>query len=76
MPAILKALEGSRPEFPLVGQLAAEYGFVVEGGTSAQAVPVYEVMAENFSAYWAGQQDLATTVQKVQTRMAERIAAK
>lgn len=76
VPGVLKALEGQRPEFPLVGEYAAAYGFVVKGGTSAQAVPVYEVLAENFSAYWAGQQDLDTTLQKAQAGMAEKLAAK
>jgi multiple sugar transport system substrate-binding protein len=76
VPSVLKALEPARPEFPLVGQYAADFGFVVKGGTSAQAVPVYEVLAENFSAYWAGQQDLDTTLQKAQAGMAEKFAAK
>jgi multiple sugar transport system substrate-binding protein len=55
VPSVLEAMAGERPEFPLVGQYAADYGFVVNGGTAAQAVPTYEAIATAFSAVWSGQ---------------------
>jgi multiple sugar transport system substrate-binding protein len=73
VPAVLESLKAKRPEFPLVGEHAAEYAFVVKGGTSAQAVPVYEVLAENFSGYWAGQLDLDTALANARKGMEERL---
>ncbi len=55
MPSVLESMAGERPEFPLVGQYAADYGFVVNGGTAAQAVPTYEAIATAFSSVWSGQ---------------------
>lgn len=55
VPSVLQAMAADRPEFPLVGQYAADYGFVVNGGTAAQAVPTYEAIATAFSAVWSGQ---------------------
>jgi len=74
VPAVLEALKDRRPEFPLVGQHAADHGFVVSGGTFAEAVPIYEIMAENFSGYWAGQLDLDTALANVEAGMAEALA--
>jgi len=73
VPAILQAMAAARPEFPLVGDFANRYGFVVTGGTAAYAVPVYEVLAEKFSAFWAGQIDLDTALKQAAQGMAERI---
>jgi multiple sugar transport system substrate-binding protein len=73
VPAILQAMAATRPEFPLVGDFANRYGFVVTGGTASYAVPVYEVLAEKFSAFWAGQIDLDTALKQAAEGMAERI---
>lgn len=73
VPEILKAMAASRSEFPLVGDFVDRYGFVVTGGTAAYAVPVYEVLAEKFSAFWAGQIDLDTALKQAAEGMAERI---
>lgn len=73
VPEILKAMAAARPEFPLVGDFVDRYGFVVTGGTAAYAVPVYEVLAEKFSAFWAGQLDLDTALKQAAEGMAERI---
>lgn len=73
VPGVLEQLVDTRPEFPLVGEHAAKYGFVVKGGTSAAAVPIYEVMAQNFSGYWAGQIDLDTALANTAKGMAERL---
>lgn len=73
VPEILKAMASARPEFPLVGDFVDRYGFVVTGGTAAYAVPVYEVLAEKFSAFWAGQLDLDTALKQAAEGMADRI---
>ncbi|MFO1068275.1 MAG: sugar ABC transporter substrate-binding protein [Geminicoccaceae bacterium] len=75
VPAILDAMSATRPEFKLVGEHAASNAFVVRGGTSAQAVPIYEVLAQNFSGYWAGQLDLDTALKNATAGMAEKLAA-
>ncbi|MGO4125777.1 sugar ABC transporter substrate-binding protein [Inquilinus sp. YAF38] len=73
VPEILKAMAAARPEFPLVGDFVDRYGFVVTGGTAAYAVPIYEVLAEKFSAFWAGQLDLDTALKQAAEGMADRI---
>ncbi len=55
VPSVLAGMADTRPEFPLVGEYADAYGFVVNGGTAAEAVPMYEAIAQAFSAVWAGQ---------------------
>lgn len=52
--SVLKGLAAKRPEFPLVADHISKYGFVVNGGTAAYAVPVYTALAQEFSAVWAG----------------------
>jgi multiple sugar transport system substrate-binding protein len=73
VPGVLNALKDRRPEFPLVGDYAAKYAFVIDGGTSAQAVPIYEVLAQNFSGYWAGQLTLDQALQNAQKGMGEKL---
>ena len=71
VPAVLAALKDQRPEFPLVGEHADQYGFVVTGGTAANAVPIYEVLAEHFSSYWAGLSDLDSALSAAAEGMRE-----
>lgn len=52
--SVLRGLMAKRPEFPLVADHINKYGFVVNGGTAAYAVPVYTALAQEFSAVWAG----------------------
>jgi multiple sugar transport system substrate-binding protein len=66
-------MKDKRPEFPLVGDDAAKYAFVEAGGTSAQAVPIYEVLAQNFSGYWAGQLGLDQALQNAQKGMEDKL---
>ena len=73
VPAVLGALKDKRPEFPLVGDYAAKYAFVIDSGTTAQAVPIYEVLAQNFSGYWAGQLTLDQALQNAQRGMEEKL---
>lgn len=52
--SVLRSMAAKRPEFPLVADHIKKYGFVVNGGTAAYAVPVYTALAQEFSAVWAG----------------------
>lgn len=74
IPSILEGMSDQRPEFPLIGQFAADYGFVINGGTAAYAVPVYEVLAQEFSGYWSGQTDIDTALSQAASGMAEAMA--
>jgi multiple sugar transport system substrate-binding protein len=76
MPAVLERLSDKRPEFKLVGDYAANYGFVVQGGTASYAVPVYSALADTFSSYWAGQITVDAALQKADAAMAAAMARK
>ncbi len=73
MSSILEQLSGERPEFALISDHATRYGYVVTGGTEAFAVPIYEVLAEKFSGFWAGQSDASTALREAAAGMADRI---
>lgn len=74
VPSILEGMADVRPEFPLIGQFAADYGFVINGGTASYAVPVYEVLAQAFSGYWSGQTDIDTALSQAADGMAQAVA--
>ena len=64
-------LADTRPDLVQVGDYASNYGFVMNGGTSANALSVYELQAQEFTGYWAGTQDLDTAIANAATGMAE-----
>jgi multiple sugar transport system substrate-binding protein len=76
MPEVLEKLSDKRPEFKLIGDYAAKYGFVVKGGTAPYAVPVYSALADIFSSYWAGQITVDVALRKADTAMAAAMAQK
>lgn len=61
----------ARPDLVQVGDFASNYGFVMNGGTSANALSVYEVQAKEFTGYWAGTQDLDTALANATAGMTE-----
>ena len=71
---VMEALRDRRPDFPLMARFLEEYAYVVNGGTAAYAVPVYEIMAEEFSAVWAGDQTIEQALSAAETRMARAVA--
>lgn len=73
VPAVLDALADKRPEFALVARTAAADGFVVKGGAGAGAVPIYNLMAQHFSAYWAGGEDIDAALKAVNDGMAAQL---
>lgn len=70
---VLSSLADIRPEFPTVAEYLERYAYVVNGGTADYAVPVYEVMAEEFSAVWSGDQSIDTALVHTEQRMKELI---
>jgi multiple sugar transport system substrate-binding protein len=43
----------------------------MNGGTSANALGIYEAQAKEFTGYWAGTQDLDTTMKNITASMTE-----
>ena len=70
-PAVVAKVAAERPDLVQLGEFASSYGYVMNGGTSENAFPVYELQAKEFTAYWSGQQDLDTTLANVSAGMAE-----
>ncbi len=72
--SVLAGLSASRPDFANLSEYLEKYAYVVNGGTAAYAVPVYEVLAEEFSAVWAGQKEIDAALESAATRMAEKMS--
>jgi multiple sugar transport system substrate-binding protein len=70
-PALVQTLTKDRPDLAKLGAYAGQYGFVMNGGTSAKALQIYELQAKEFTGYWAGAQPLDTTLQHVSAGMAD-----
>ena len=68
---ITSALSADRPDLVTLGEFAGQYGFVMNGGTSAKALQVYELQAKEFTAYWSGAKSLDDALAAVSTGMAE-----
>ena len=64
-------LAEERPDLVQVGEFASSHGFVMNGGTSANALSVYEVQAAEFTGFWAGTQDLETALSRASTAMSD-----
>lgn len=64
-------IAAERPDLVQVGDYASNFGFVMNGGTSANALGVYEAQAKEFTGYWAGTQDLDTTMKNITASMTE-----
>ncbi|KQU74522.1 ABC transporter substrate-binding protein [Aminobacter sp. DSM 101952] len=57
-PEVVKEVATERPDLVKLGEFASKYGYVMNGGTSAKALSVYELQAKEFTGYWSGQQSL------------------
>lgn len=69
--AVLDNIAAERPDLVQLGEVAGNYGFVMDGGTSARALDIYELQAREFTGYWAGTQSLDEALRNVATGMAE-----
>ena len=62
---IMNAHAGDRLDMLMMAEHTAKYGKVMNGGTEGGAFSVYSNMAENFTAYWAGDMELDTAIANV-----------
>lgn len=67
-------LAAERPDLVQVGEYASTYGFVMRGATSANALAIYELQAKEFTGFWAGTQDLDTTMANTAAGMTTLLA--
>mgnify|MGYP003674115609 CR=1 FL=1 len=72
--ALMTALAGDRPDMLMMGEHTAQYGFVMNGGASSNALGLYSNMAENFTAYWADELDIDTAINNVTEFMEKEFA--
>ena len=70
-PEVVQDVAGERPDLVKLGEFAGKYGYVMNGGTSAKALSVYELQAKEFTGYWSGQQSLDDALKNTETGMAE-----
>jgi multiple sugar transport system substrate-binding protein len=66
-------LAADRPDLVKLGQFAGQYGFVMNGGTAAKTLPVYELQAKEFTGYWAGTESEDQAIANVAKGMAEML---
>lgn len=70
-PDVVKEVAAERPDLVKLGEFAGKYGYVMNGGTSAKALSVYELQAKEFTGYWSGQQSLDDALKNTEKGMAE-----
>lgn len=70
-PEVVKEVAGERPDLVKLGEFAGKYGYVMNGGTSAKALSVYELQAKEFTGYWSGQQSLDDALKNTEKGMTE-----
>ncbi|MBV9243337.1 MAG: sugar ABC transporter substrate-binding protein [Methylobacteriaceae bacterium] len=68
--AVVQKVAAERPDLVKLGAYAGKYGFVMNGGTSAKTLQVYELQAKEFTGYWAGTQSLDQAIANVVKGMA------
>lgn len=70
-PALIEKIAKERPDLVKLGSFAAQYGFVMNGATSAKTLPIYELQAKQFTGYWAGTQSLDAALAAVTAGMTD-----
>lgn len=70
-PEVVAAVAEERPDLAKLGAYAGDYGFVMNGGTSANALSIYELQASEFTAYWADQKSLDDALAATAAGMSE-----
>lgn len=70
-PDVVKDVAAERPDLVKLGEFASKYGYVMNGGTSAKALSVYELQAKEFTGYWSGQQSLDDALANTEKGMTE-----
>lgn len=70
-PEVVAKIAAERPDLVKLGEFAGKYGYVMTGATSANALPVYELQAKEFTGYWSGQQSVDEALSKTKAGMQE-----
>ena len=70
-PDVCKEVAAERPDLVKLGEFASKYGYVMNGGTSAKALSVYELQAKEFTGYWSGQQSLDDALKNTEKGMTD-----
>lgn len=68
-PDIVAKVADERPDLVKLGEFAGKYGYVMRGGTSANALSVYELQAKEFTGYWSGAETLDEALSNAQAGM-------
>lgn len=68
-PGVVAKIAEERPDLVQLGEFASQYGYVVNGATSANALSVYELQAQHFTGYWTGQETLDEALSAVSSGM-------
>ncbi len=71
----VKQVAEKRPDLVPLGEYASKYGYVMRGATSANALAIYALQAEQFTGYWGGTQSLDATL-KATTEGMEKLLSK
>ena len=69
--SVVADIADERPDLVLLGEYASNYGFVMNGGTAAKALSVYELQAKEFTGFLSGGQSLDEALAKTEAGMAE-----
>ena len=59
----------AKPDLLKMAEYAGWYGYVMNGGNTANALKIYELQASEFSAYWSGHKTAEQAQAAVQARM-------
>lgn len=65
----LDRVADDRPDLVQLGDFASSYGFVMTGGTSGDALSVYDAQADAFTGYWAGTRSLDAAISEAESEM-------
>lgn len=65
----LSRVSEERPDLVQLGEFASSYGFVMNGGTSANALTIYDVQAREFTGYWAGTKTIDEALSNAESEM-------
>jgi multiple sugar transport system substrate-binding protein len=70
---VLSAMAATRPDFSTVAEYLDKYSYVINDGTAPYAVPVYQILADEFSAVWAGQESIDAALASAALHMTSTI---
>jgi multiple sugar transport system substrate-binding protein len=70
-PKAVAEIANKRPDLVQLGEYAGAYGYVMNGGASANALAIYELQAKEFTGYWSGQQDIDHALANVKQGMTD-----